>query len=84
MLIKGFIGPDDPGAIGAGQYWVDCSPGAGRFVLRKRNPANTGWIGEDGAETLVSPFNANTKLEFTDSGGVRVVVNGEEKVIYEP
>jgi len=83
MLIKGFMGRDDPGAIGAGRYWVDSSPGSGRFVARRRNALNTAWEDAE-SETQVSPFNANTIIEFTETGGVRVVVNGNEAVRYEP
>lgn len=83
MLTKGFMGSFDPGAIGAGRYWVDTSPGGGSFVLRQRNAANTAWT-TDEVQKDVSPFNANTIIEFTESGGVRVVVNGQEAVRYEP
>lgn len=41
-MIKGFIGADDPGAVGAGRYWFDLG-GCGSFVLRRRNAMNTGW-----------------------------------------
>lgn len=35
--------PTDPGAIGAGELWVDTSHGWGRWIVWQRNATDTGW-----------------------------------------
>lgn len=35
----------DPGAVGAGKYWVDTSTiGSGYIVVKRRNAGNSGWL----------------------------------------
>lgn len=41
--VGGYLGSSDPGAIGAGKYWIDTTAGTGAWSLKVRNAANTGW-----------------------------------------
>gem|GEM_PF-2899167 len=43
LHVPGYQQATDPGAIGAGKYWVDTSGGASSWVLKVRNDADTGW-----------------------------------------
>lgn len=37
-----YVDSDDPGAVGAGKYWLDIS--GDPYVMKVRNPADDGWI----------------------------------------
>lgn len=39
----GYWGSTDPGAVGAGIYWVDTSQGFPYYVVKVRNQSNTAW-----------------------------------------
>lgn len=39
----GYVQSADPGAVGPGKLWVDCSAGPGNWVLKLRNDADTAW-----------------------------------------
>jgi len=43
LHVPGYVQSADPGAVGAGKYWVDTTGGTGAWVLKVRNAANTGW-----------------------------------------
>lgn len=50
LHVPGYLGSSDPGAVGAGKYWIDTTGGTGVWALKVRNAANTGWetIGSGG------------------------------------
>lgn len=74
-----YVSDSDPGAVGAGMYWLDTS--GDPYVLRKRNPTDDGWIdvGASGSSIFerdwayqrqtdqTIPDSANTAVEFTAS-----------------
>lgn len=43
LHVPGYTQTGDPGAVGAGIYWVDTTGGTGAWVLKVRNAANNGW-----------------------------------------
>ena len=43
LHIPGYVQAGDPGAVGAGTFWVDTSGGTGLWVLRVRNATDTNW-----------------------------------------
>ncbi len=67
LHVPGFWGSTDPAVtdptqVFPGTYWVDTSPGLGKYVLRVRNMNNNGWDFVN-AKNLVgasSPFNVIT------------------------
>ena len=48
LHVPGYQQSSDPGAVGAGKYWVDTTSGTGLWVLKARNAGDSGW------ETLAS------------------------------
>lgn len=43
LHVPGYRQDSDPGAVGAGKYWVDSSGGTGAWVLKVRNAGDTDW-----------------------------------------
>ena len=43
LHVPGYCQSIDPGAIGAGKYWIDTTLGAGFWILKVRNSTDTGW-----------------------------------------
>jgi hypothetical protein len=43
LHVPGYRQDSDPGAVGAGKYWVDSSGGTGAWTLKVRNAADSGW-----------------------------------------
>jgi hypothetical protein len=43
LHVPGYRQDSDPGAVGAGRYWVDSSGGTGAWILKVRNAADSGW-----------------------------------------
>ncbi len=43
LHVPGYMQGTDPGAVGAGKYWIDTSGGSGSWELKVRNAADTGW-----------------------------------------
>lgn len=43
LHVPGYRQDADPGAVGAGKYWIDSSAGTGSWTLKVRNAADTGW-----------------------------------------
>lgn len=54
LHVPGYAQATDPGAIGAYKCWIDTSGGAGAWVLKVRNAANSGW--ETFSRTLSKSF----------------------------
>lgn len=43
LHVPGYLTGSDPGAVGAGKYWVDTTGGTGAWVLKVRNAGDTDW-----------------------------------------
>ena len=43
LHVPGYLQSGDPGAVGAGKYWLDTTLGTGLWVLKVRNAGDTGW-----------------------------------------
>lgn len=43
LHVPGYCQNSDPGAVGAGKYWIDTSGGTGAWILKIRNATNDGW-----------------------------------------
>jgi len=43
LHVPGYMQDTDPGAVGAGKYWIDTSGGVGNYILKVRNSDNSGW-----------------------------------------
>ena len=56
----GYITNVDPGAVGAGKVWIDTSSGAGNWITKIRNAADTGW------ETVSGSGGANQLTDLSD------------------
>lgn len=82
LHVPGYLTSTDPGAVGTGKYWIDTTAGAGLWVLKVRNAANTGWetVGTGGggggapttADYLVGTAQAGLSAEIvagTSPGG---------------
>jgi hypothetical protein len=81
LHVPGYLQSSDPGAVGAGKYWIDTTAGAGLWVLKVRNAADTGWetVGSGGgggapttADYLVGTAQAGLSAEIvvgTTPGG---------------
>lgn len=53
-----------------GSSWIDINPAVFSAMIARRG--------------LISPYNANTKIEFTTAGGIAIYVNGNIILQYEP
>ena len=43
LHVPGYLQSGDPGAVGAGKYWIDTTLGTGLWALKVRNSTNLGW-----------------------------------------
>jgi hypothetical protein len=74
-----YIDPADPGAVGAGKYWLDTS--GDPYLLRRRNDTDDGWVDIGSSGTTIFerdwayqrqtdqtiPDSTNTAVSFTAS-----------------
>lgn len=51
LHVPGYVQASDPGAVGAGKLWIDTALGTGKWALKLRNAANSGWE-QDGSADL--------------------------------
>jgi len=58
-----YVQSTDPGAVGAGVFWVDTTP---TFVLRVRNFTDTGWDMVGSASSPITAVNGNYIVLATD------------------
>jgi len=64
--VPGYTQATDPGAVGVSKYWIDTTSGAGAWILKVRNVANTGWEVIAGSETM-----SHAQLnDMPDTGGI--------------
>lgn len=93
-LLRGYIQSGDPGAVGAGYYWVDTSLGHDRWKLKVRNMVNSGWelVGGGGGSGFVDvggglhrlyhPDEQTSYFEARPGGGLAIVINGQEQAAW--
>lgn len=43
LHVPGYMQSTDPGAVGAGKYWIDTSGGTGNWAVKVRNSSDDGW-----------------------------------------
>lgn len=43
LHVPGRVASSDPGAVGAGHLWFDSTDGTGKWLMKTRNVADTGW-----------------------------------------
>lgn len=43
LHVPGYLQSSDPGAVGAGKYWIDTTGGTGLWALKVRNAGDSGW-----------------------------------------
>jgi len=71
--VIGYRQNGDPGAIGAGKVWIDTNGGAGNWLFKVRDAANTGWEtvgGGGGAHGLGS----HTDVDLTGLAAGDIIV----------
>lgn len=62
----GYVQSGDPGAVGANRPWIDTSLGAGRWVYKVRNAADTAWeITSAGADLAGGRLTLTTGVPVT-------------------
>jgi len=54
------------------------------WMLTGVDPVTWQQVGTGAAGTLISPYNANTRIEWSVTGGIKILVNGESVLSYEP
>lgn len=71
LHVPGYRQDSDPGAVGAGKYWIDSSGGTGTWILKIRNAVDSGW------ETLASSSAGQVAtLCFVIDGGGSTITTG--------
>lgn len=43
LHVPGYVQASDPGAVGAGKFWIDTTGGANNYQFKIRNSTDTGW-----------------------------------------
>jgi len=71
LHVPGYMQDIDPGAIGAGKYWIDTSQGSGKWILKVRNADNTDWeIASARSEFLAQGYNCVLDMPFEEGVGI--------------
>lgn len=60
----GYWGSTDPGAVGAGRYWIDTAQGFPYYVLKVRNQNNNGW------DTIVANVVSDGQVNITTAAQI--------------
>ena len=79
LHVPGYLQDTDPGAVGAGKYWIDSSAGVGLWILKVRNTTNTSWEVLSGNFSFLSL--SDTPSSYSGQGLKALRVNLAENAI---